>query len=241
MSVHHRQPHADAPCAALQKDRHIRYWLRCLRSFLPTEYTSNDSNRMTLAFFIISALDLLGVVQTHIPPAERQGYIDWIYHCQHADGGFRGSPATLLGARASKENARWDRASLPNTYFAIVTLAILGDGMQRVRRRACLAWLVRLQRENGCFDAELEEEEDGVRRERDMRFCYWAAGLRWLLKGGGEIDPGYDIDVDGLVRYINASEVRVPVSACSRAAEGLADYQYLRCRVTITGSPKHPT
>src|SRR5579871_3979238 len=43
------------------KDRHINYWQRCLKSLLPNDYTSTDSSRVLLGFFILSALDILGV------------------------------------------------------------------------------------------------------------------------------------------------------------------------------------
>lgn len=191
------------------KDRHIRYWLRCLKTFLPREYTSNDSNRMTLAFFIISALDLLGALETRTTASERQSWIDWIYHCQHPDGGFRGSPASILGPLASEENARWDRASLPNSYFALATLLALGDDLKRVRRRKCLTWLARLQRKDGSFSTELvEDEETCDEAGGHMRFCYGAAGLRWILRAYRQPEGVEDIDVDALVGYINASEVR---------------------------------
>ncbi|PQE03438.1 hypothetical protein CJF30_00005427 [Rutstroemia sp. NJR-2017a BBW] len=44
----------------LEIAKHVKYWHRCLNSLLPTAYTSTDSTRMTLGFFILSALDLLG-------------------------------------------------------------------------------------------------------------------------------------------------------------------------------------
>lgn len=163
---------------------------------------------MTLAFFIISALDLLGALETRTTPGEREDWINWIYHCQHGDGGFRGSPATILGPLGSKENARWDRASLPNSYFALATLVVLGDDLKRVRRRECLTWLARLQRKDGSFSTELGEEGEDSEEGSHMRFCYGAAGLRWLLRGRRSLDGVEDIDVDALVGYISASEVR---------------------------------
>ena len=73
----------------LNKERHIKYWLRCLKSLLPTLYTPYDANRMMLAAFILSALDLLSALHEYTTPDERAGYIEWIYSCQHPDGGFR--------------------------------------------------------------------------------------------------------------------------------------------------------
>lgn len=46
---------------------------------------------MSLAFFALSSLDLLGALAS-ITPAEKAGYVEWIYAQQHPQGGFRGSP-----------------------------------------------------------------------------------------------------------------------------------------------------
>ncbi|KAK7727663.1 geranylgeranyl transferase type-1 subunit beta [Botryosphaeria dothidea] len=198
-----------AAAAQLSAPRQLTYWKRCLKTFLPHLYTSNDCNRMTLAFFIVSALDLLGQLRDATSEQERQHYIDWVYHNQHPDGGFRAAPAMdLAGARAD-DNAHWDPANLPATFFALQTLLILGDDLQRVKRRECLQWLPRLQRrEDGSFGETLGE---GGRIEggHDTRFIYCAAGVRWVLRGSsveGAVDGVDDIDVDAVVRCIRASE-----------------------------------
>ncbi|KAH7062074.1 geranylgeranyl transferas-like protein type i beta subunit [Macrophomina phaseolina] len=200
---------ADAHPPQLSASRQLTYWKRCLKTFLPHLYTSNDCNRMTLAFFILSALDLLGQLPTATTEQERQDYIDWIYHNQHPDGGFRASPAMHLPATRSPDSAHWDPPNLPATFFALQTLLILGDDLQRVKRRECLQWLPRLQRaEDGSFGETLGE---GGRIEggHDTRFIYCAAGVRWVLRGSsaeGPVDGVDDIDVDAVVRCIRASE-----------------------------------
>ncbi len=193
----------------LNKERHIKYWLRCLRTYLPgAHYTSSDSNRVLLAFFIVSALDLLGALYTNTSEAERADYIDWVYRCQHAEGGFRGFTGTDLRAARSEENSHWDPANLPATYFALVTLVILGDDLSRVRRRKCLEWLPKLQRPDGSFGETLGEGA-AIEGGRDMRFCNCAAGVRCILRGRGvDLDQDVvDVNVDKMVRYIRASEV----------------------------------
>ncbi|KAI9766542.1 MAG: hypothetical protein M1840_006500 [Geoglossum simile] len=200
---------ADTPI--LLKDRHTKYWLRCLRSFLPTAYTSNDSNRMSLAFFTISALDVLGILHTCTSTTERQGWIDWIYHCQLDGGGFRGFPGADFGLLRSLENEVWDPANLAATFFALETLVVLGDKLENAQRTECLHWLSKLQRQDGSF-GELLGEGGKIEGARDMRCCYMAAGVRWVLRGkaeGGKAAGvvGKDIDIDALVGFINSSEV----------------------------------
>lgn len=199
--------------SVLNKERHIKYWLRCLKTYLPAvHYTSSDSNRVVLAFFIVSALDLLGVLHSNTTAAERADYVDWICRCQHPEGGFRGFTGTNLGGLRSQENAHWDPANLPATYFALAALVILGDDLSRVKRRKCLEWLPKLQRADGSFGETLGQGAV-IEGGRDMRFCNCAAGVRRILRGRGvALDQDVeDINVERMVQYIRASEVCLKV------------------------------
>ncbi|KAI9884740.1 MAG: hypothetical protein M1823_003484 [Watsoniomyces obsoletus] len=204
----------------LHKAKHINYWVRCLKTFLPTEYTSGDSNRMFLAFFILSALDVLDALESKTTSEERTSYIDWVYRSQHPEGGFCGSPIVSdnnnnnndQSTPTTKNGSNWDLATLPSTYFGLAILAILRDDFSQVRRRECLKWLGRLQRQDGSF-GEMLAEEGQVDGRRDVRYCYWAAGVRWILRSGEDEEKGdddddevQDIDVNGVVRYINSSQ-----------------------------------
>ena len=196
--------------SVLLRDRHIKYWLRCAKTFLPEPYTSNDSNRMTLAFFIVSALDLLDVLDTKIDVEERNNWTDWIYSCQLDSGGFRGFTGTKFGSDIrTSENQHWDPSNVPATFFALVTLVVLGDDLSRIRRRDCLAWLPKVQRENGSFGETLGESEK-IEGGNDLRFCCCAAGIRHVLRGPEDVDV-QDFDVDRLCAYIAACQV------CTRA------------------------
>lgn len=190
----------------LLRDRHIKYWLRCAKTFLPEAYTSNDSNRMTLAFFIVSALKLLDLLQSRFELEERKAWIDWIYSCQLDSGGFRGFTGTKLNTNIrTSQNEHWDPANLPATFFALVTLITLGDDLSQVHRHGCLAWLSKVQREDGSFGETLGEN-GSIEGGSDLRFCCCAAGLRHILRGTGELDVA-DLDVDRLVDYIASCQV----------------------------------
>ena len=208
---------ADVP--VFFKEKHISYWLRCLRSPLPTAYTSTDSNRLTLAFFTVSALDLLGVLFSRTTKKERDGYIAWIYNCQHPAGGFLGYPLPSSktdddgGTRDERANGTdreslWNIPTMPATYFALVALSVLGDDLTRVKRGPCLRWLRKMQRPNGSF-GELLGEDDQVKGGMDTRFGYFATVIRWVLRGDipDEDEGDCDFDVDLLVKCIRSSEV----------------------------------
>ncbi|KAF4760750.1 hypothetical protein N7455_002973 [Penicillium solitum] len=196
------------PNPTFNTERHVKYYLRCLKTFLPSAYTSNDSNRMLLAYLTLSGLDLLGVLQSKTTPEERQGYIDWLYHCQVPSGGFRGFPGTDFGPeKRNKDNEAWDPANVPATFFALVNLLILGDDLSRVKRRECLEWLPKVQRADGSF-GELVGPEGSVGGPRDLRYCCCAAGIRYVLRGRNEtgLEGVPDIDVLGFVSFIEACQ-----------------------------------
>ncbi|KAJ6262553.1 hypothetical protein Dda_3364 [Drechslerella dactyloides] len=192
------------------RERNIRYWLRCLRTLLPMGYTSNDLNRTSLAFFCVNSLHILGELGKLTTDAERAAWTTWLYGCQHPRGGFRGSPGTDLGAALSDANAIWDPATLPGTFFSLITLLALGDDLTRVNRLETLRWLPTLQRDDGSF-AEMHTARDGESEAtavRDPRFSYLAAAVRWMLRGEeGSLEVEVpDVDVDMAVRFLQSIE-----------------------------------
>ncbi|KAF3393814.1 Geranylgeranyl transferase type-1 subunit beta [Penicillium rolfsii] len=189
-------------------ERHVKYYLRCLKTFLPSAYTSNDSNRMLLAYLTLGGLDVLGVLQSKTTPEERQGYIDWLYHCQVPSGGFRGFSGTNFGdEKRTSDNESWDPANVPATFFALVNLLILGDDLARVKRRECLKWLPKMQREDGSF-GEVLGPNGTVEGDSDLRYCCCASGIRYILRGqsGVGVEDAPDIDVSKLISFIEACQ-----------------------------------
>lgn len=200
------------------KERHTKYFLRCLKTQLPHQYTTGDSGRILLSFFIIAGLDLLGSLHTVTTPAERQSYISWLYHCQHPSGGFRGFTGTIFGGPTghNDDNKAWDPANVPATFLALQTLLILGDDLSRVKRRECLEWLPQLQRPDGSF-GDLLGVGGRISGGEDLRFCYCAAGIRYLLRGPRAVgvEDVRDIDVGNLVAYVQSCQVSLLLCAYS--------------------------
>lgn len=214
------------------RDRHVKYWLRCAKTFLPEAYTSNDSNRMTLAFFIVSALDLLDILESKIDTEQRESWTDWIYSCQLGSGGFRGFTGTKIDVNLRYvDNQHWDPANVPATFFALLTLVVLGDDLSRVNRRECLAWLPKLQRDDGSFGETLGENGN-IEGGSDLRFCCCAAGIRHFLRGPRDGDVG-DFDVSGLAGHIVECQVSGLWSELYRSP-----FDILGCRPTMEASPR---
>lgn len=213
------------PSPSLNAPAHVRYWLRCLKTFLPTAYTEQDASRIPLAFFILSALDLLDSLDSHTTQVERAGWIDFIYSCQHPEGGFRAFTGSKFGDKATTaENARWDPANIAGTYFAIVSLALLGDDLERVQRRKTLEWIKRLQHKDGSF-GELHAGSGPVEGGQDVRFCFMAALVCYLLGTCSEQDPiSQCIDSEALAQFVLASKVGpIPHSSTTSFEELIKD------------------
>lgn len=174
---------------ALDLAWHIKYWQRCFATHLLSAYTANDSTRLTFAYFVVAALDVLTVP---LPTRDRAAVCAWVLRLQHLAGGFCGSPAPALGARG--------HANLAATFALLLLGAVADDG--RARRRN-LRWLRRLQRLDGSFGQVLWE--GAPVGGRDMCHSYLASGVRWMLHG--HVAPGdaaweEDFDVGAMVAHI---------------------------------------
>jgi len=63
------------------KQRHVKFFCRCL-DVLPNAYQTLDTNRMTVLFFAIYGLDILGEIETAIDEKRRKDIISWVYSLQ---------------------------------------------------------------------------------------------------------------------------------------------------------------
>ncbi|KAJ4855004.1 prenyltransferase and squalene oxidase repeat domain-containing protein [Trichoderma breve] len=218
-------PDAEEP--KLDKARHVKYWQRCHNTFLPSAYTSNDSTRLTFAFFIISALDLLSVPLT---AQDRAAARAWVLSLQHPDGGFCGSPThSITGDNASKGSA-----NIAATFFALIILGLVAESEEEQRsafagvdRKALLLWLKKLQRNDGSFGQVLWEGEPTG--GRDMRHSYLASIIRFMLRGSvqeGDENWVEDIDTEGMIEYIRSVQTYDGGIAESSTEESHGGYAY---------------
>ncbi|KAM4054303.1 prenyltransferase and squalene oxidase repeat domain-containing protein [Hirsutella rhossiliensis] len=213
--------------SSLDTARHIKYWQRCHGTYLPSAYTANDSTRLTFAYFIVSALDLLS---SPLSAEDRSAVRSWALSLQHPDGGFCGSSThTLPGLDAAKGSA-----NLAATFFALLLLGVAADNdaearaaFAGVQRRKLLRWLRRLQREDGSFGQILWDGEP--QGGRDMRHSYLVSGIRWMLRGPAE--PGDeawedDVDVDAMVAHVRQGQTYDGGLAEASEHESHAGYAY---------------
>ncbi|KAJ2999633.1 Geranylgeranyl transferase type-1 subunit beta [Globomyces sp. JEL0801] len=160
---------------------HQRYFNLNLQ-LLPSHYTSADTSRMTLAFFCLSGLDLLGVTYPH-----KQNAINWVYSLliQGDLSGFRGGSGDgcQFDPTNSSPASAYDKPHLAMTYTALLTLLILGDDLKRVNKTAILNTLKKCQQPNGSFSPTTDAND-----EADMRFLYCACTISYILNDWSAID-----------------------------------------------------
>jgi geranylgeranyl transferase type-1 subunit beta len=187
--------------------KHLRF-LRACYDIMPQPYESQDNNRLTLLYFVLGSLDLLGKLDDVVK--DKQKAIDWIYSLQvlppknrkendkEARWGFRGSP--FLGLPWSCDGSRpeeghyLDCSHIAVTYTAMCALRILGDDFSRIDRPAILEALRFLQRPDGSFCPNAGGSES------DMRFIYCAAAISYMLQDWSAFN------VDKAVQYVISSQ-----------------------------------
>lgn len=190
---------------------------------------------MALAYFIVNSVFILTPPELPaekqlIPPQDRRKLRAWVLSHQHPGGGFAPSSSSVfplygyeqwepVTGSAQEQASYAGVANITGTIFALQLLALLADdndhegafnGVDRVRT---LKWLRRLQRSDGSFGEVLRQipgkEGWEILGGYDMRYCYIAASIRWMLRGEvreGGLDWVQDFDTEGLARYILTSQ-----------------------------------
>ncbi|KAL8610793.1 hypothetical protein ACOMHN_016776 [Nucella lapillus] len=180
-----------AETTKLQREKHVKYFQRILR-VIPGHYASLDTHRMTIAFFALSGLDLLGAL--HEVEKDKSAFIDWIYSLQvlpNSSGsnvsqcGFRGSSTmghSYYAKSSHDKSIPYDSGHVTMTYTALASLLILGDNLDQVDRKAVAEGLRSLQQADGSFSCVPEGSET------DMRFVYCACCVCYMLSDWSGMD-----------------------------------------------------
>uniref|UniRef100_A0AAV1VBK1 Prenyltransferase alpha-alpha toroid domain-containing protein n=1 Tax=Peronospora matthiolae TaxID=2874970 RepID=A0AAV1VBK1_9STRA len=163
-----------ASSTLFDRELHAQYFLTNLRS-LPAPYSSQDSQRVVLAFFCVHGLALLKQLE-RVDRHQR-----------------RLSRRTLHRERLHPNGSTYDTSNVASTFAALCILRTLGDDLHRVDKPAIVRALASLQDDTtGCFSSVNEGSE------QDMRFVYCACAISYIL------DDWSGIDVPAMVRFINS-------------------------------------
>ncbi|EAA30405.1 terpenoid cyclases/Protein prenyltransferase [Neurospora crassa] len=175
----------------------------------------------------------------------------WVLHHQHPTGGFCGTSSLVFplhsydtynsNTKTSDEPDHAGLANITSTLFALQLLALLADEedeaagenvFEGVDRVGTLRFLKSLQREDGSFGEALSDLPGHGRfiaGGYDMRYCYIATAIRWILRGDVEEgSPGWveDFDTEALARYILNSQTYDRGFAGNSQDEAHAGYAY---------------
>ena len=153
---------------------HSKYFARCL-SILPAYISSLDNSRVTIAFYSLAALDVLGSLPLSLPYSSSE-LVTWIYRLQLVSDsdacGFRGSPCAITSR--SQPNA-YDKIHITMTMASLLSLLLLGDDLKQVERERVASSLTHLQLPSGAFLATT------LSTENDLRFVYCACVIAFIL------------------------------------------------------------
>jgi len=175
-------------------EKHASYFKQHMAK-IPSVYKSMDTNRLTLLYFCISGLDLLGM----LGDTDKAKAIEYIYGLQSSQpnhGGFYGYPQ--VECDATEQNEGLLHPHIANTYVALVMLLISGDDLKRVNRDSLAYSLKKWQLPDGSFCCV--HGISSLDSESDIRFVYCAASICYIL------DLWSAIDVEGMLRFILASQ-----------------------------------
>lgn len=181
----------------LTTKKHKAFFRRCL-TLLPQAFIPYDSSHVSLVYFCLGGLDLLGELSS-IEQQERENIINWTYlHLVANGGGFRGSMTHNL-----ETDSPYDAPNLAATYFCLCILAMLraSDIFSRINRSKILAFVKNCQKETGEFSA-CYHKALGPFGECDTRQVYLACAINRLLTGN-RIAPSFN--VAGVVNSIENS------------------------------------
>ena len=106
----------------LMKKRHEKFLMRFLDILPGDRFASLETSRMTVLFFAISGLDVLGSLEQSLSEDRKREIVDWIYSLQ-VESGFLGSTFLKI---PKLEDKLCDSVHIAMTYTALATLVILG-------------------------------------------------------------------------------------------------------------------
>ncbi|XP_050387162.1 geranylgeranyl transferase type-1 subunit beta [Argentina anserina] len=164
-----------------EREKHVTY-LQMMYQFLPHQYQTQEINRLTLAYFVVSGLDLLQALDC----IDKNAVADWVLSLQaHPrdvdevnDGqfyGFYGSRSSQFSQDDSNVGLGSSISNLASTYCAIAILKIIGYDLSSIDSELLLKSMRNLQQPDGSF----MPIHTGA--ETDLRFIYCAAAICHML------------------------------------------------------------
>ncbi|KNA15005.1 hypothetical protein SOVF_102210 [Spinacia oleracea] len=176
------------------KERHVRF-LDMMYELLPSDYESQEINHLTLAYFSLSSLDIIGSLDR----VDKKAIVAWVLsfqvHQKDQDAFRNGQFYGFLGSRSSQfadvhRNSKCNSSHLASTYSALAILKIIGYDFSLFDSESIVKSMRNLQQPDGSF------MPIHIGAEADLRFVYCAAAISYLL------DDWTGVDKDKAKEYI---------------------------------------
>ncbi|KAF4363403.1 hypothetical protein F8388_016531 [Cannabis sativa] len=173
--------------SSFEKDRHVKF-LQMMYQVLPYNYQTHEINRLTLAYFVISGLDLLASLHFIDKDAVAEWVLSFQAHpsdeAQLNNGQFYGFSGSRTSQFPPDDNGVLvhNGSHLASTYCALAILKIIGYNFSKIDSVTILTSMKNLQQPDGSF----MPIHTGA--ERDLRFIYCAAAICSLLKNWSGMD-----------------------------------------------------
>ncbi|KAL6503707.1 hypothetical protein OROGR_025630 [Orobanche gracilis] len=193
----------DSETSVFERERHILY-LEMMYQLLPSAYQHQEINRLTLAYFVVSGLDILSALDR----IDKEVLINWVLSLQDPpknetpleNGFFYG----FHGSRSSEFQSTGNRSEVLNgshlasTYCALAILKTVGYDLSLVDTELLSASMKNLQQPDGwrwkncgsnlsCLicPSFMPIRTGG---EADLRFVFCAAAICSMLKNWSGMD-----------------------------------------------------
>ncbi|KAM7460284.1 hypothetical protein LguiB_036332 [Lonicera macranthoides] len=170
-----------------ERERHV-FYLQMMYQLLPSQYQGQEINRLTLAYFAISGLDILGSLHS----VDKEEVVKWVLSLQaHPKNDAelnKGQFYGFHGSRSSQFQLTDNRVWIPNgshlaaTYCAVCILKTLGYNLSLMDSESILKSMKNLQQPDGSF----MPIHTGA--ETDLRFVFCAAALCFMLENWSGMD-----------------------------------------------------
>eukprot|EP00262_Sarcandra_glabra_P015816 TRINITY_DN496_c0_g6_i1.p1 TRINITY_DN496_c0_g6~~TRINITY_DN496_c0_g6_i1.p1 ORF type:complete len:432 (-),score=56.79 TRINITY_DN496_c0_g6_i1:286-1581(-) len=172
---------------SFERDRHVCF-MEMMYHMIPSHYQEQEINHLTLAYFVISGLDILSALDR----VDKDQVVNWVLSFQaHSrknaeleNGQFYG----FHGSRSSQFLAEDTRvlhlngSHLASTYSALSILKMVGYNLSSIDSKSILISMKNLQQPDGSF------MPIHIGAEKDLRFVFCAAAVCFMLDNWGGMD-----------------------------------------------------
>ncbi|KAL5716661.1 protein geranylgeranyltransferase type I [Ranunculus cassubicifolius] len=214
---------------------------------IPSDYQSQEINHLTLAYFVISGLNILNSLDLLI---DKDQVVEWVLsfqvHPTRDDSndskrkfyGFYGSTSIQFSSHKDT-HLNHNGGHLASTYCALAILKTVGYNLSRTNSELILISMKTLQQHDGSF------MPTHAGAEKDLRFVYCAASICFMLNNwsGMEREKAKDYilscqSYDGGFGLVPGSESHGGATYCAVAALRLMGFIGDNLLSETTPSPK---